>query len=151
MMQYIGSMLRGSALKGPAPGEPANIATFSGHFRTTLDKLGKYFSVCPKKMIWSQLKPEKHEKRGPKSKTSIWRSQIAPRRHRLPPFPTSQISIGFWKVIFAPKRGSGGGSELSVGAQTLRTCATHQLSRFWKFERKIFTLTGEILIFRFSL
>ena len=49
---------------------------------------------------------------------------------------------------FDPKRSSGSGSELSVGAQTLRTCATHQLGRLRKFERKIFTLGEEIPIFR---
>ena len=62
----------------------------------------------------------------------------------------SKRCTGFWKVIFRPKRGSGGGSELSVGAQTLRTCATHQLGRLWKSERKILTLGEEISIFRFG-
>ena len=48
---------------------------------------------------------------------------------------------------FDPKRSSGSGSELSVGAQTLRTCATHQLGRLRKFERKIFTLGEKNSIF----
>ena len=52
-------------------------------------------------------------------------------------------------MILRPKRSSGSGSELFVGAETLRTCGTHQLGRFWKFERKIFILGGEILIFTF--
>ena len=61
------------------------------------------------------------------------------------------IITEFWKVNFDPKRSSGSGSELSAGAQTLSTCATHQLGRLRKFERKIFTLSGEISIFQFAV
>ena len=71
--------------------------------------------------------------------------------HTLPNSRISRTQHESRKVIFRPKRSSGSGSELSVGAETLRTCGTHQLGRFWKFDRKLFILGGEIKIFTFFI
>ena len=51
------------------------------------------------------------------------------------------------KVIFEPERCSKPTSNLSVGAETLRTCGTNQLDKSWKFEPQRPIFGGENSIF----
>ena len=106
-------------------------------------KLAKNLGVVPfKRVLWG--------KTGPIPTFLRWVWEIHGFEARSHPFPSIlRARHEGRKVNFRPKRGSGSGLELSVEAQTLRTCATHQLGRFWKFERKIFTLGEEISILRF--
>ena len=110
----------------------------------------KYFFKPAKNLEVVQSKSVLWGKTGPIPSFLRWVWEIHGFEARCYPFPSIlRARHEGRKVNFRPKRGSGSGLELSVDAQTLRICATHQLGRFWKFERKIFTLGEEILIFRF--
>ena len=50
---------------------------------------------------------------------------------------------------FGTKTHSKGSSNLSVGAQTLWSCSTHQFYNFWKFHQKILIFSEVINDFRF--
>ena len=53
------------------------------------------------------------------------------------------------KLKFGIQIRSKGSSNLSVGAQTLWSCSTHQFYNFWKFHQKIFIFSEVMDDFRF--
>ena len=67
----------------------------------------------------------------------------------------SRVFGGFWvshivkKMKFGAKTHSKGTLNLSVGAQTLWSCSTHQFYNFWKFHQKILIFSEVINDFRF--
>ena len=140
-------------VKGPIAGEPAKSLILVSTNETNFLKrefVFKYFFKQTKNLGVVHFKRKLWSKTGPITTFSRWVWEMHGFEARSRPFPSIlRARHAGRKVDFRPKRGSGSGLGLSVGAQTLRTCGTHQLSRFWKSERKTFTLGEEISIFRF--